>query len=270
MQLYSFTHYRAVLDEIIQKSTKIGQKSRIAEAMGCHPSYITKVLTNKADLSLEQGLNLCRFLEFSELETDYFLLLINLERSGTQTLKVYFEEKRREHSKKLLQIVEHMPKNTTEIADKDVAIYYSHWSYAAIHVLVSLPEYATSQAIAEYLGLSVDAVEDALNFLQSTKLIKFEKDAWHHDKRSIHLVKNSPFIKQHHQTWRNKGLQNIDRGHPQDFHYSGVFTIAASDLVEINGKILKLLAEIGNSVMTTTPEKCVTLNIDFFELGYRT
>ena len=54
-----------------------------------------------------------------------------------------------------------------QLSDLETQIkYYSHWSIAAIHVLLTIPEFRTRAAIAAKLNLSTTDINAGLDFLK--------------------------------------------------------------------------------------------------------
>jgi hypothetical protein len=91
--LYEFQSYREYLQFICgPQSKRQGVKSKLALALKCQSSYLSRVLNGQADLSLEQIDLLATHLNLLSNERDYLFLLLQKERAGTQSLQKYFEE----------------------------------------------------------------------------------------------------------------------------------------------------------------------------------
>ncbi len=65
---------------------------------------VSQVMAGSKDFTLEQAKKVAEYFVLPKFETDYFLLLVQIERAGTQDLKNYFREKRDEIKKESLKI----------------------------------------------------------------------------------------------------------------------------------------------------------------------
>src|SRR5690606_34948127 len=70
-----------------------GMKSEAARAMNCQPAYLSRVLADQATLSSEQAFSLNIVLNHKELESEYFLALVDYERAGTAEFRSYLKAK---------------------------------------------------------------------------------------------------------------------------------------------------------------------------------
>src|SRR5690606_26718726 len=94
-----------------------------------------------------------KYLAHTEIETDYFALMVQYERAGTTELKKYIEKKieaLRLEALKLSKRISHEKK----LSDNQRSIFYSSWLYSAVHLFtstrkqgVTLDEIATRFAI---------------------------------------------------------------------------------------------------------------------------
>ena len=89
MSLFVYTDYRKFISQTIaEKPNKgRGEISKMANAIGVHQTLISLVLSGERDLSLEQGYALADYLGLTELESEYFSLLIQFSKAGTQRYK---------------------------------------------------------------------------------------------------------------------------------------------------------------------------------------
>lgn len=83
-----FDDYRAFLQSRVGHSrARNGERVKIANFIRVHPSFITLVLQNRADLSLEAAEHLNRLYGHTDDEGEYFLNLVLRARAGTQELQ---------------------------------------------------------------------------------------------------------------------------------------------------------------------------------------
>jgi uncharacterized protein (TIGR02147 family) len=263
---FSFDDYREYLKfRLPTKGQERGLRSRLAEALHCQSAYVSQVLSGDSHFSLEHGSLVSRFLGHSELEAEYFLMLLHEARAGTKELVEFYQRKRREVLEKYEVIAERI-KVKTGLSAEDQMTYYSAWYYAAVHVMLTVPRLQTPGEIAKYLQLPLAQVQKVLEFLESVGMAIEENEKYRCGEARIHLGKDSPMISKHHSNWRMRAIQAVDRASRDDLFYSGPISIAEADAEVIRGKILKLLEEV-EPIFQGSKEECVfCLDVDFFRL----
>lgn len=90
MNIFEFENYKAALNSIIQERRR-SQKAlsrKLAGHLNVHPSMISQVLTGNKDFSEEQMILVCEFLGLPPLESQYLLVSLQVERAGSQKLKL--------------------------------------------------------------------------------------------------------------------------------------------------------------------------------------
>lgn len=206
-----------------------------------------------------------RFLLHSELETKYYLALVQRDRAGTSGLKTHFDKQLKELKNHRLDIKNRVA-SPSKISEEDRHVYYSSWLYGAVYVMTSIPRFQDPRAMALHLGVPTTKVLNILQFLISLGLVKKEKGLFVLGGGSIHLDKRSSQITKHHLNWRVKAMSAIETSAPENLHYSLIMAISEKDAARIKGKIVNLIEEV-NSLLPPSPEEVVqALTIDQFYL----
>lgn len=259
--IFEYQDYKAYLIELIQDRPR-GEKSRIAEALRCHIAYISQVLNDAAQLSLEQADLLSAYLTLSEDEAEYLFLLVSQARAGSASLRKHFEKK----IKQTLQAratIENRIKSMKILPHESQAIYYSAWHYSAIHLLLSIPEFQTKEKMAAHLRLPVSKITKALDFLVESGLAVFEKGRYSTGQVTLHLQNESPWIARHHVSWRLQAVRALEEA-SGGFHYTSVVSMAEEDGPAVRRIMVDAIEQI-RAVVKQSPEKgayCYAL--DFF------
>ncbi|WP_413578114.1 TIGR02147 family protein [Bdellovibrio sp. HCB290] len=259
--IYGYLEYRDIILDLVKIAPARGKRKELAEALGCQMSFLTQVLNGTKDFNHEQGLKVCRFLNFSEVEEDYFLDLISFARAGTKELKNKIE-------KKLMRVrteqglLKNRLSEADELDEKDKAIYYSDWSYAAVHMAVTIPTLRNIQRLSEALQISVADLQPIVKFLSDKKLITMERGSLEPGTKNIFISKDSPLVVQHHQNWRGWLMPRMKFEKPDDLHYSLCFSIAEKDLAKVKEVLVTAINDALEVIRPSPEEKLSTMTID--------
>jgi uncharacterized protein (TIGR02147 family) len=243
-----------------------GSRLKLSEAINCHSAYITQVLNKDAHFNIEQALEASNFFNHTREEEEFFLLLLQYAKAGTKKLRDLSWRKIQE-IRESRALVSNRIKGKEELDVLTQAKYYSRWYYSAIHVLVTIPGKKSKTSIASYLGLEMDIVNEAIEFLESCGLITSGQDGYETGKTKLFLKGDSPFIVQHHQNWRLSAMNDILKPGKENLHFSSVYTLSEKDFIRIREQLLENIQEVWSIVQPSKEEKLCALNIDFFELG---
>ncbi|HEX4924970.1 MAG TPA: TIGR02147 family protein [Bdellovibrionales bacterium] len=268
MNLFEFRSYRAYLKAFIEVQPNGGRGwgARLAQAAGCHTSFVSQVLAGKTDFSLEQAYKIAGLLGLSPDETEFFLTLVSAERTGTIELRKYFEEKLERFAEKRRQIVNRIGK-TSQLSLENQLKYYSSWHHAAVHVLLAISDMRSLDKLAAVTKLAPARLSEVLEDLSQMGLIRRAGSFWERTEKQLHLPAKSPMIKKHHQNWRLKALDAIDEPKTHDLHYSSLVGIAREDAEKIREALLAAVSSVRSIVRDSPEEGVYCYSLDFFEIG---
>ena len=242
-----------------------GSRSKLAEHLGVQGSFISLVLSEKTALTVEQGLRVASFFKLEEDETDFFILLLQIDRAGSVELKEHFTKKkkailkRRENIKNRIQV-------HGALSIEDQLIYYSNALYSIVHILTAIPEFQTIAKISEAVRLSPTELEPYLKFLLSREFIEKEGSRIKIGKMRVHLPSGSPALPQHHTHMRVQAIQSLGHYRPHDLHYSGVLAILPNDYEKVRELSLRFLADCEKLLSKSKPGIPAILNLDWFKI----
>jgi uncharacterized protein (TIGR02147 family) len=266
MNIFKCLEYRDILEEKIhQYNEKRGYLTQLALAAHCQKSYLTLVRQKKVHFTLEHGMALCEYWEFSDLETDYFLELINFERAGLSSLKEKIRKRlvqlRKSNEDLSQRFAQPKPQNSTvELA------YYGNWYMSAIHVMVNIPRFQMAPSIAVHLGLPTDTVKRGLEKLLELGFVKFVDGRWLPGHGSLHLPRESPATSMNHQNWRMRAILDSHNDESNGLHYTAVQTLKVSDFEKIKEMIQQFLDHQRKIVVDSPEEELAVLCFDWFQL----
>jgi uncharacterized protein (TIGR02147 family) len=267
MDVYEATDFREFTLNRLQKLPKRGhgQFRRLSEHLGVHTTFVSQVFKGQKTLSAEQGLGIAEFLGLGDLETRYFVKLIQIEKAGSEKLKKMIVAEAQAIKEQAQQISSRINVNQV-LPDEQKAVFYSAWFYSAIRLLVGIDGFQDAETIASYFGLSKLLVQDVINFCLKSELLIRENDVLKVGPNRTHLDPESPFIRLHHLNWRNRALLNIDRVDKDKLHYSSPMTLGKEQVPLIRKMLLELIAEVGRTIDPSPDEELMCLSIDWFRI----
>lgn len=265
MDIFAFKNYKAFLTEYIKKNKHKGLISQIAEICGCDRTYISQVLNGKADLLPDHLARFCESLNFTELESDYLMQLLLKDRAATSAAKNIFENK----LKKIKDIADELSqkiksrKDTEEIiTEEHRTLYYSNLLFSVVHILTSIENFQTIDALAKKLNSSETQILLILKHLTEMGLVSKIKDKYVHSGKSMYLKRDASQIYSLHLQSR---LESVRRSFEKnDVHFTNIFSVSKSDVDKLRGQITSLIEEQRKTVHASGTEQACVFTCDFF------
>ena len=266
MEVFDFTEYKLFIEAQIKANSALwGYRTQLAAAAGCQKSFLSQVMISHVHLTPYHAIGLSEFWALNEGETDYFLALLEHARAGSPRLRARLEARMRV----LKRDRKDMSKRSQadEIEERAMeTLYHSSWYWAAIHILVSIPEYRTLNAIAERLELPVNLVSESLQHLERMGLVENKKGVWTITAKNIHLGINSPMRETNHAQWRQRALIDVQKKDADSVHYSAVFTMSRADAKRLAELVNEMILKSRDIVGPSPEEELYCLTSDFFKL----
>lgn len=243
-----------------------GQGRKLALYLGVHTTLVSQVLQGPKVFTLEQAASTAEFLGLTELETEYFLGLVQLERAGNEALRKTLRrqlQNLRDRSRELSERLQ----GEKVLGEEQKARFYSDWVYSAIRQMVAVPGHGEASAIAISLGLPLPRVNEALEFLLRAGLVKEARGQLETGPQSTHLESSSPWVRVHHLNWREKAIEALSTPSDRDLHYTAPMTLSVADFLKVRELIAQLLQTVDQVVIPSPSEQLGCLTIDWFSVG---
>jgi uncharacterized protein (TIGR02147 family) len=262
--VFQYKDYRAFLNAWIEAQPGRGTKIRLSEAMGISPSMMSLVLKGDKTLSPEQATELIEYLSLNDLEGDYFLVMLEIDRAGSHKLKQRLNKKKETLLKASNEISSRIQKDR-ELTEDQKSIYYSSWLYTGLRNLSACSNTQTLRKISEHLAIPVEVLQPIVDFLIENDLCKLEKGELTYNAKSIHLGSASPYVNQHHKNWRNKAFEKMDLRKEQDLFFTGPMSLSKEACEEIRKLLPTFIQQVMKVAGPSDSEVVSCLNIDWFE-----
>ncbi len=264
--VYSYDDYKFFLKDKIDENKHVrGYKTDLAKAAGCQQSFLSHVLHSEVQLTPDHAYGLTQFWNFTSLEKEYFLLIVNLERVVSPSYKKYLIDRKSEIRAQHADITKRMKSKSIDNTETQ-SIYYSSWLWAALHFLVTIPKYQTAKAMAERLHLPLSMINEHLTKLKELGIIHEENGQWKTSHLEIHLPKNSYMTSMNHSHWRQRAILDSQDYLSDGLHYSALYTLSKRDYEVLRQQFLKQIDDFAKVVRKSAEEEIVVFATDLFKL----
>ena len=266
--VFDYLNYKRYLQDVIKHRPGAGHgfRTRIAKAADCQVSYVSEVLNKASHFSLEQAEAINELLDHTPEESEFFLMLVQLERAGSRKLRDRIRNSI-DNALKARLVLKDRVDIKAGISSEDQPIYYSSWQYAAVHLLGTIKAYQRPDLIAEYLRLPAKRVNEIVDFLVSLGLLKIDRGRLEGGPNRFWIGNDSPMLSKHHANWRLRALDSLDQGKKDDIHYSALVSLASEDVAAIKEKIAKDMDSTRALVRDSKNENEIhCFAVDFFKV----
>ncbi len=243
-----------------------GEAKRMAELLNISSTLISQIISEDKFFTPEQIQKLAVDLNFTELESDYFYLLNQYERSGTTELKKYLKKKLSELKVKSLDLSKRV-KTDQVLSENNKAIFFSSAVYSSIWLFTSVGSNGKSLTeIMERFEISRLKALSVLYFLLEVGLCIEKNEKYHMGKQSTHLEQGSPYLSRHYINWHLKALSQIDTLSADELMYSAPVSLAKKDFLILREELAAYINKFVKLAQKSEAEDIACLNIDWFWL----
>lgn len=274
MNIYTSTDYRVIINEVMSEK-KYLDKSLTFQAMAVYirvqKPYISKVMNGRADFNSDQLYMSCRYLEMSDEETNYLLLLLEYDRCTyperrkllmAQIKKI--QDSKRDSRTVLKQAVQILDGSTFDASAR--AEYYLEPIFLIVHVCLLVPRFRRNiDSIAHELFISKDYLNEILKKLVTMNIIEIKDGKIDVLVKNLHLPKDSKIISPHQQILRQRCISRISRVDTDlKKSFSGTFSANEEIRKKIEIEFNKLLGKVEGFMKGEDLTDCYQLNFDLF------
>lgn len=274
-KIFSFEDYRPYINLKLLDYPQEGRgvKLQLSKFLNVQTTLISSIFSGKTLLQMDQALLMGQFFQLSSFETEYFLALVEMERAGSKNLRDFYYKKIKKMQLEQKEIDAALLFEKNHLDEKVRKIYYSNWSYVALHMLLATKKNITLESAAQSLGLRLDETYRRVDFLLTHCLLKKVGEEYHSGTHHIHLSRNHQEVLQHHANWRIKTIDHIARSgvenenNNEDLHYSVVMGISRQDAKWLREQLIHLVAKNSEMIHHSKEEMVQFFAFDFFEVG---
>lgn len=267
IRLFDYLDYKIFVSTWVSSRPQKGRGEylKMAKAMNMHTTQVSQVFKGERELTPEQADALSDYLKLPHLEKRYFLDLVSYQRAGTQKLKSFYKKSLKDLKAEADRLKNRLKVSKT-LSESEKAIFYADSVYSEVHLLTTIKEMNSLDAIAKRIKKDPDYVEEILEFLIGTGLVKVGPKGLETGSTQTHVDAQSPHVLHHHRNWRLKALQKQSTRAPNDLFYTGQMTLSNQDFERCKEILRQSLEKIYKIIEPSPSENLFCLNFDFFEV----
>lgn len=266
MSIFKYKNYKTFLRNYIDNLPKKGRGeiAKIANFLGVSSTLLSQIISAEKDFSLEQAKGVTEYLALPEIEADYFVLLVHLERAGTVSLKEYYNKKIISIREKALKISERVTP-TKSLNDQERSVFYSSHLYAAVWLFTSVGEKGkTIEEIMQRFDLTRIKVLEIIKFLHETHLCIENNGRYKMGTQSTHVEKGSPFLNHHFRNWRIHSIKQSENLSEEELMYTAPVSLSKKDFELLREEMILFIKKFLEKVHQSPAEEVACFNLDFF------
>lgn len=269
MDLFEYTDYKAYVRDRIQNMPKKGRGEfrKISQVLGVSSTIVSHIFKGDRHLTTDHGLLLSNHLGLNDLETRYFLLLLNMERAASHQLKTYYQKEILALQEQSKSIKNNFVTKLDTLSEEFEALYFSDWKFGAFHLLTAIPGHNTIDAIADYFQFPRDLVQQVVSKLIQNGLLVDDAGKLTIGPFNAYLDPNkSQVINGYRRNWRLKSLEKINHPKESDVFFSSVHAIDSNAQEKVRTLLTECLGEINRLCQEAKAEELHCINVDWFQL----
>lgn len=267
-ELFEISDYRKIVRFWIKSRPQKGRGEiqKISDNLGIPASVFSLTLSGSRDLSPDHALLLAEYMGLMNLEKDYFLTLVQIEKASHHKYKDHLKKKLlslKEESLNLIKRITHEKK----LDDQDQQEFYSSWIYSGIRLYCSIGDGATLDELNKKFMLTQESLLKILDFLVRTGLVVQKNSKYQMGPQRTFLERSSHLVGRHHTNWRLKAIERSSNLRNQELMFTGPLTCSKKDQQIIREKLAQTIKEIADLVKDSSAEEFWYFGIDFIKMG---
>jgi uncharacterized protein (TIGR02147 family) len=264
---FSCSDYRSLIQAWLHGQPKRGhgQQRVMADRLRIPTPVFSQILSGKRELSEDQAYVLSEHFGFGELEREYFLCLVQIERAHFHAYKTHLRERLAELKERSQNLQKRLSFEKM-LSEKDQSEFYSHWIYSAVRLFCGIGSAKNLDEIMSEFSLERPRAQQILQFLVQTGLVELESGRYKMGPARTHVGKDSPFVSRHLTNWRIRAIERAHNLAEDELMFSGPMSLSKKDLSELREKMLSWIQEVSSVVKDSPPEALACFNLDLFRI----
>lgn len=267
MNIFEYGDYKQFFRAWLKAQPKQGHGilRKLALILNVHTTMLTHIFRGNSHLNMEHAVKVTGFLGLDELETDYFINLVQKDRAGDQECRRYFEKQLTQIRGRASKLKNRLGKKN-ELDEQMRALFYSDWIYSSTHLLQLLPGMDHPRALAETLRIPLSEMRRVLAFLVEAGLSVEKNGRYRMGGTSTFLPADSPYARNFRRTWRLRVLEQSHDLRDEELAFTNPVLISREDFAKVRERIINCIKEFGQIAEPSPSEELACLNIDWVKV----
>lgn len=233
--------------------------------------YLSKVMNGRADFNSDQLYMSCKYLEISDEEINYLLLLLEYERCTYPERREQLlakiqktQDSKRDSKNSLIKDIQAMD---AKGFDESIHIeYYLDPIILIVHMFLTIPRFKENiELIATELFLSPEHLNEILKKLVAMSIIEINNGKVNVLIRNKHLPRESKIVSAHQQMMKQYALYRMNRiGVEYKKAFTATFTSNEAARKKIEIEFNNFLTKVQELSKIGDPKDCYQLSFDLF------
>lgn len=267
MNIFLYDNYKSFVNDWVQSRPNKGrgQYRQMSLHLGVSTVIISQTFKGERDLNEDNAYKLAEFLELTQKELDYFLLLVQFARAGTFQYKQHLQKRIEDIQKEMQKVSSRVADKYQKLEPEVEAIFHSTWVYSAIRALSSIKDFQNQHSIVERLNLPEDQTKAAIEFLLEQDLCVLNEGRIVPGPARTYLPPESPLIKTRQVSWRTLGFQQMDLKNEDHLFITAPLSLPLKSKPRIKDILLEAINNIAKELEGSSAETVGCINIDWFD-----
>lgn len=271
MSLYECQSYKQALKILVQERKKI-RKSVTFEAMALHcgvqKTYLSKVLSQKGNLSTDQLYLAAEYLKLTTFEFQFLENLFLLNTSNLMQRKAHFQQALDKARREILKSENTLhTESTSAVEQSHSEKYYMDPFYQLIHIFLTIDTLnKDSKSIPKKLGLSEEKFSEYVDDLLKWKIIEFKNGRFNVLKNNLHLSKDSHLNTAFRNATKLSAITKMNQLDSQNYYsFSAIISCDHRTKEKIQKRFLDFLKASQSDVIKSNSEEVYQINFDLLK-----
>ncbi len=272
ISVFSFLDYKKYLRaEIAERKQKTGPLkvtfSDVAASAKIHQTYLSRVLAGQADINSDQAFAIATFLGLGHKEAEYFLLLVENQKSSNQARKKILLEKINRLKDQSLKTKAHLQSHFLSPSVEKTSLYYTDPIHQVVHMALTIPEVAQDpERLRLCLCLSVKRFQIILKNLEEYGFLRSTGSTYESLQSSLHLDPASPVNDTYQQMMRSLALGRFPLIEEKEKNLVSVMiTIDEEHKSKIREEFMFFLKKVEGIVKDSPAKELYQMNFDLLK-----
>lgn len=264
--IYQYEDYKKYLKDLCLSVGGRGYKAALAEAAGCQRSFLSQSLNGSVHLTAEHAVGLTKFLNLNETQTIYFEAMVGWARAGSSSTRLIYHERMKKIRLESKNLAKRFDTKVLETSEAAFTEYYSSANYSLMHLLLTIPQCRTVEALAVRLRKSNALVHETLQKLKQWGLADNSKGSWHTTQKQVHIPREHPMVSVHHRNFRDAANQSDSLAQDYNVRYSAIYTMSEKDVEILKQMTIEFVERTRKLVSSSQEQEAVIFNLDLVKI----